>query len=63
MHFDNFKAQRTDEILELLENNNIDCVFVPANYTGELQPLNLSVNKSVKDFLRAQFQDWHAAEV
>ena len=25
--------------------------------------MDLSVNKSVKDFLRAQFQDWYAAEV
>jgi len=61
--FDNFKAQRTDGILQLLEDNNIDCVFVPANCTGELQPMDLSVNKSVKDVLRAQFQDWYAAEV
>lgn len=61
--FDNFKAQRTDGILQLLEDNNIDSVFVPANCTGELQPMDLSVNKSVKDFMRAQFQDWYAAEV
>ena len=60
---DNFKAQHTDGILELLENNNIDSVFVLANCTVELQPLDLSVNKSVKDFLKAQFQDWYAAEV
>lgn len=25
--------------------------------------MDLSVNKSVKDFLRAQFQDWYATEV
>ena len=38
---------------------NIDTVFVPANCSGELQPLDLSVNKPldlsvnkpVKDFL------------
>ena len=61
--FDNFKAQCTDGILQLLDDNNIDCVLVPTNCTGELQPMDLSVNKSVKDFLRAQFQDWYAAEV
>ena len=49
--FNNFKAQCTDKILQLLENLNIDKVFVPANYSGELQPLDLSVNKPVKDFL------------
>ena len=61
--FDNFKAQCTDRILQLLENNNIDTVFVPPNCTGELQPLDLSVNKSVKDFLRSKFQEWYSSEV
>ena len=28
-----------------------------------LQPLDLSVNKSAKDFLRSQFQDWYAEQV
>ena len=36
---------------------------MPANCTGELQRIDQSVNKSVKDFMRAQFQDWYAAEV
>ena len=31
--FDNFKAQCIDGILQLLEDNNIDSVFVPANCT------------------------------
>ena len=61
--FDNFKAQRTDRILQLLEDNNIDTVFVPPNCTGELQPMDLSVNKSVKDLLRAKFQEWYASKV
>lgn len=46
MHFDNFKAQCTDRVLQLLEDNNIDTVFVPANCTGELQPMDLSMNKT-----------------
>ena len=25
--------------------------------------MDLSVNKSVKDFMRAQFQDWYTAEI
>ena len=35
---------------------------MPAICSGELQPLDLSVNKPVKNFLRAIFQDWYAAE-
>ena len=53
--FDNFKAQCTNKILQLLEDNNIDTIFVPANCTGELQPMDLSINKSVKDFLQTKF--------
>ena len=35
------KAQSTDRILKLLKDNNIDIVFVPANCTDELQPMDL----------------------
>ena len=34
--------------------------MVPANCTDCLQPLDVSVNKAVKAFLRSQFQDWYA---
>ena len=61
--FDNFKAQCTPGILTLLDQNNINVVLVPANCTDRLQPLDLSVNRSVKAFLRNQFQTWYAKEV
>ena len=50
--FDNFKGQLTDEVLQLLEDNFIDVVFVPLNCTDQLQPLDLSVNKSAKDIFK-----------
>ena len=49
--FDMFKGQCTQAILELLETNNIDVVFIPANCTDRLQPLDVSVNKPAKTFL------------
>ena len=61
--FDNFKAQCTPAILTLLDRNNINVVLVPANCTDRLQPLDLSVNKPVKSFLRNEFQTWYAKEV
>ena len=61
--FDNFKAQTTSSILKLLDSHKLDIVLLPANCTDRLQPLDLSVNKSAKDFLRSQFQSWYAKKL
>ena len=42
-------------LLEALEENHIFVALVPANSTDKLQPLDVSVNKSIKEFLRDQF--------
>ena len=60
---DNFSAQCTDDVLRLLETHNIDTVFVPPNCTGTLQPMDLSINKPVKDLLRNKFHQWYSDEV
>ena len=57
--FDTFKGQCTDEVYDLLDQNNILYVFIPANCTDKLQPLDLSVNKAAKDFMRSKFQKWY----
>ena len=61
--FDNFSGQCTEKILKLLDANNINCAIIPANCTDQLQPMDLSVNKCVKDYLRTQFQEWYAKEI
>ena len=61
--FDRFKAQCTATVLGVLEKNNILVSLVPANCTDRLQPLDVSVNKSVKEFLRRQFHEWYPGEV
>ena len=38
-------------------------VLIPANCTNKLQPLDLSVNKAAKDFLRSKFQNWYAQQI
>jgi hypothetical protein len=52
--FDRFKGQCTPAVLQLLFDNNIQIAIVPANLTDRLQPLDISVNKAVKDCLRMQ---------
>jgi len=63
LFFDNFNAQCTEAILKYLDSNNINVVLIPPNCTGRLQPLDLSVNKSAKEFLRNEFQEWYAQQV
>jgi len=61
--FDVFKGQWTEEVFQILEDNNIEYVCIPANCTDRLQPLNVSVNKPAKEFLRETFQDWYASQI
>ena len=61
--FDNFKAQCTTSLLQTLDDNNINVLLIPPNCTDRLQPLDISVNKAAKEFLRGKFQKWYAQEV
>jgi len=61
--FNNFKAQLTEEVLKVLEVNNFDVAYIPANCTDCLQPLDLSVNKPVKDFLKGKFELWYSDQM
>ena len=54
--FNNFKAQCTPELLNILDDNNIKVLLISPNCTDWLQPLDLTVNKFVKDFLHSKFQ-------
>ena len=61
--FDCFRGQTTPDILSLLEKHNIIAIQVPANCTDKLQPMDISINKPIKDEMKKRFQSWYAAEV
>lgn len=61
--FDMFKGQTTDSIYQMLEANNINVIGIPANCTDCLQPMDLSVNKAIKDFMKGEFSDWYSSVV
>ena len=63
--FDTVKGHEEDgmESLALLQENNVLSVIVPSNCTDLLQPLDLSVNKPLKDPLRRSFQSWYSEQV
>jgi hypothetical protein len=52
-----------EDFLDFLSENNIKVVYVPACCTDRLQPLNVSVQKAVKNGLRQSFEDWYADEI
>ena len=55
--FDHFKGQLTEKITNELEENYIHSVLIPVSYTGLLQPMDISVNKVIKSFLRSKFSE------
>ena len=61
--FDCFRGQITEKFLAALESKNLLYVTIPPNCTDKLQPMDLSVNKCAKDFLKSEFQTWYANEV
>lgn len=63
--FDVFKAHRCDSVLEKQRHNH---KFIMFSYlldvsTGELQPLDVSVNKQFKTPTKAHFARWYATGV
>ena len=61
--FDVFKAHQTESVLSKLKDNNIAYVFVPACCTGELQPLDLTINQVYKQSLKHEFEEWYSQQV
>lgn len=45
------------------EDNSVLVVFLPATTTDRLKPLDLSINKATKDFLRDKFRRWYAQQI
>ena len=60
---DNFKGQTTQAVIDLLELNDILVCLLPPNNTDALQPIDLSVNKPVKQFLQNCFEQWYAEQI
>ena len=61
--FDGFQGQTTNDIRALLNAHNIIPMQLPPNCTNKLQPLDVSINKPIKDHMKATFQQWYANEV
>ena len=60
---DNFKGQTTEKVIHALDAANIHTCFLPSNTMDLLQPMDLTVNKPVKAFLRHKFEEWYATNL
>ena len=50
---DSFSAHKTTEIMEAFQKADTKCVIIPGGCTSKVQPLDVSVNKPFRNFLRA----------
>ena len=63
MILDFISAQLGEDFRKVMLSKNLVYVYVPANCTSELQPMDLSVQKCVKDCMRNSFEDYYAEVV
>ena len=61
--FDVFRAHQSQTMLDKLRAKNIYYTFVPASCTGELQPLDITLNKVYKEKLKEHFENWYSNKV
>ena len=57
------KGHWTDHIKEIVRRFNAKMVSIPDNWTSYYQTLDLTVNKSCKDFLQQETQKWYSEEI
>ena len=60
---DVFRGQITNDVTSLLTKHNVHVVLVPANMTQLFQPLDLTVNKHCKSFLKRLFSTWFSQQI
>ena len=57
------KGQWTDPVKSVVNQPRRKMVPVPNNWTSYFQPLDISVNKPCKDFLRNEAQTWYSSQI
>ena len=60
---DVFRGQITDKVLDHFKENSIATVFIPANMTCHLQPLDLTVNGYAKKYCKKKFNEWYMEQI
>ena len=61
--YDVFQRQTTDKFLDVLKDNNFLSTKIPPDMTHVFQPLDLTVNKFAKDFMKGMFSTWFSRQI
>ncbi len=57
---DSFGAHCTEAVVADLKKINVESMTIPGGFTSYLQPLDVSINKPFKEFMREEWNDWFA---
>ena len=60
---DTFKGQDNDEVAKLCRKNNCALIIVPHNLANKFQPLDITVNKPAKSFIKGKYNMWYTEQV
>ena len=55
---DNHSSHTRPENIKKLQDLGFDVMFLPPNLTGELQPMDLTINKAIKERYSALWEEW-----
>jgi hypothetical protein len=55
---DTYTEHITEKLVESLKRLNIDHLYIPGGLTPVLQPLDISLNKLLNDFVRDAYSRW-----
>ena len=60
---DTFKGQDNDEVAKICRENNCALIIFPHNLTNKFQPLDITVNKPAKSFIKDKYNMWYTEQV
>ena len=55
---DSHKSHLNPKVLTSIKKLNYDVEFFPSNCTGRLQPLDIGINKSIKEIYSQKWENW-----
>ena len=60
---DTFKGQDNDEVAKLCHKNICALIIVPHNLTNKSEPLDITVNKPARSFIKDKYNMWYTEQV